>query len=101
MTTKRRLSASVDEDLIRAAEAAAARGEVSTVSAWVNEALRQKLDHERRLHALASFVATFEAEHGEISDAEMEHAARQARGRAVTVRTVKPARLARPKRRAG
>jgi hypothetical protein len=101
VSNKRRLSASVDEDLIQAAEAAVKRGGAPTVSAWVNEALRQKLDHERRLSALADFVDAFEAEHGEISDAEMERAARAARARAVAVRTVKPARAPRPRRRAG
>jgi Arc/MetJ-type ribon-helix-helix transcriptional regulator len=101
MSSKRRLSASVDEDLIRAAEAAVKRGSAPTVSAWVNEALRQKLDHERRLLALADFIEGFEAEHGEISEAEMERAARSARARAVTIRTVKPARSPRSRRRAG
>jgi Arc/MetJ-type ribon-helix-helix transcriptional regulator len=74
MSSKRRLSASVDEDLIRAAEAAVARGAAPTVSAWVNEALRQKLQHEQRLLALADLIGNFEAEHGEISTAEMDRA---------------------------
>jgi len=82
MKPKRRLSASVDDDLIRAAEAAAKRGDVPTVSAWVNDALRAKLEQEQRLRALASFVRSFEAEHGEITQAEMEQAARRARARA-------------------
>lgn len=101
MSTKRRLSASVDEDLIRAAEAAVKRGRAPTVSAWVNEALRQKLEHERRLLALADLIGSFEAEHGEISEAEMERAARSARARAESVRTVKPTRVSRTRRRAG
>ena len=102
MTAKRRLSASIDGDLIRAAEAAAKRGDVPTVSAWVNEALRAKLDQERRLQALASFVSDFEAEHGEISGQEMDRAARRARARAVSVRALARARVApRSRRRAG
>ena len=36
--------------------------------------------------ALDEFVAAFEAEHGEITEAEMSEAARRARGRAVVVR---------------
>jgi hypothetical protein len=102
MKSKRRLSASVDADLIRAAEAAAKRGDVPTVSAWVNEALRAKLDQERRLHALASFVSDFEAEHGAITTDEMDQAARRAR--AVSVRALVPARVrvtSRSRRRAG
>jgi hypothetical protein len=83
MKPKRRLSASVDDDLIRAGEAAAKRGDVPTVSAWVNDALRA-MEQEKRLRALASFVSSFEAEHGEIGEAEMEQAARRARARATT-----------------
>jgi hypothetical protein len=102
MKPKRRLSASVDDDLIRAAEAAAKRGDVPTVSAWVNDALRAKLEQEGRLRALASFVKSFETEHGEIGPAEMEQAARRARTRAVTVRANEPVHAtARGRRKAG
>ena len=102
MKAKRRLSASVDDDLIRAAEAAAKRGDVPTVSAWVNEALREKLDHERRLASLGSFIRGFEGANGEISEREMDDAARRARGRAVTVRALAPTpRNLRARRRAG
>jgi hypothetical protein len=102
MKPKRRLSASVDDDLIRAAEAAAKRGDVPTVSAWVNDALRAKLEQEGRLRALASFVNSFEAEHGEISQAEMEQVARRARTRAITVRATAPVRAgSRARRKAG
>jgi len=38
------------------------------------------------LRALDEFVAAFEAEHGEITEAEMSEASRRARGRAVVVR---------------
>ena len=92
MTGKQRLSASVDADLVAAAEAATARGEVPTLSAWVNDALRLKLEHDRRLQALAAFIGAFEAENGEIALEEMTRAARKASSRAVPVRTVaKPA----------
>ena len=56
------------------------------MSAWVNDALRLKADHDRRLRALDEFLAGYEAEHGEISEEEMREAARGARGRAVVVR---------------
>ena len=84
--TKQRLSASVDADLIGAAEAAAKRGEVANVSAWVNDAMRLKLEHDHRLQALAQFVEEYEEEFGEITAAEMESAEREARARAVVVR---------------
>ena len=92
MKPKERLSASVDADLIRAAEAAAKRGQVPTVSAWVNDALRLKLEHDLRSRALASFIEEFEAEHGVITQDEMDRAVRTARHRAISVRTIEPPR---------
>lgn len=80
---KVRLSASVDANLVAAAEAAVARGQLESVSAWVNEALRSKAEQDRRLEALAAFVASYEKEHGEISPDEMRAAARRARAHAV------------------
>ena len=73
---KARLSASVDADLVAAAEAAVASGRAESLSAWVNEALRAKAAHDCRLEALGAFVAEYEAEHGEISADEMRAAAR-------------------------
>jgi len=84
--TKQRLSASVDADLIDAAEAAAKRGEVANVSAWVNEAMRLKLEHDRGLALLAEVIAEFEAEHGEITTEDIEKAKRAALSRAWSVR---------------
>jgi|SRR5688572_19681348 len=86
MSIKERLSASVDSDLIKAAEAAVKRGLSVSVSAWVNDALRLKLEHERRLDALADFVTAYEKEHGEISSEEIRMATRRARARAIAVR---------------
>jgi hypothetical protein len=94
MKPKQRLSASVDADLVQAAEDAAKRGQVPTVSAWVNAALRLKLEHDRRLQALAAFIEEYETVHGEITPDEMEQAAREARHRAVPARA-----LARPRKR--
>lgn len=84
--SKHRLSASVDAELIEAAEKAVARGRSESVSAWVNEALRLKLAQERRLEALATFIAIYESEHGEITPEEIRLAVRRARASAVTVR---------------
>ena len=83
---KERLSASVDADLLAAAQEAVAQGRAESVSAWVNEALRLKAAHDQRLRALEEFVTAFEVKHGEITEAEMREAARRARGRAVVVR---------------
>lgn len=86
MSAKERLSASVDADLIEAARAAVARGEAESVSAWVNEALRAKAEHDLSLAALGAFIAEYEAEHGEITEQEMREATRDARSRAIVVR---------------
>jgi hypothetical protein len=63
-----------------------ARGRAESVCASVNEGLRLKAEHDQRLRALEEFVTAFEAEHGEITEAEMREAARRPRGRAVVVR---------------
>lgn len=86
MSAKERLSASVDADLIEAAQAAVARGEAESVSAWVNEALRAKAERDLGLAALGAFIAEYEAEHGEITEQEMREATRDARSRAIVVR---------------
>jgi Arc/MetJ-type ribon-helix-helix transcriptional regulator len=83
---KQRLSVSVDSDLIEAAEDAVSSGRTDSVSAWVNEALRSKLDQDRRLEALANFISAYEAKHGEITAEEMHHATRRARSTAIAVR---------------
>lgn len=86
MSGKQRLSASVDADLMAVAQEAITRGQAESVSAWVNDALRLKADHDRRLRALDDFLAGYEAEHGPVTEEEMRDAARRARGRAVVVR---------------
>lgn len=86
MSTKQRLSASVDAELIAAAQQAVTEGRTESLSAWVNDALRLKAGHDRRLQALDDFLAAYEAEHGQITEDEMRDAARRARERAVVVR---------------
>ncbi len=86
MKNKRRLSVSVDREYAEAAEAAVMEGRAPSVSAWVGDALRLKVEHDRRSDALAAFVAAHEAEHGVITDEEITDAARSARSRAVMVR---------------
>jgi hypothetical protein len=86
MTAKARLSATVDADLIAASQAAVAAGAAESVSAWVNDALRLKIEHDRRLRGIDDYIAAYEAEHGVITDEEMDAAHRAARARAVVVR---------------
>lgn len=86
MTTKQKLSATVDLEVLRAAEIAVQEGRVPNVSAWVNEAMRRHMDHERRMQALDDFIAAYEAEHGPVTDEDIRRATRRARERAVVVR---------------
>ena len=97
MKGKQRLSASVDAELIKAAQTAVDDGRAASISAWVNDALRLKAEHDRRMQALDSFLAAHEAEHGAISEAEIDEAVRRARSRATVVRTT-PADAARSHR---
>lgn len=98
MSTKLRLSVTVDPDVVAAAEAAVKAREADTVSAWVNDAMRLKLENDARLKALTFALGEFEREHGKITDEEMADAAREARRRAVVVRGT---RAGEPRRRHG
>lgn len=86
MTEKRRLSVSVDADLVQAGQAAVSAGTSASLSGWVNDALHRQVEHERRLRGIGEFIRAFEAEHGEITEAEMSEVARDMRARAIVVR---------------
>lgn len=86
MTEKRRLSVSVDADLVEAGQATVSAGEADSLSGWVNLALRRQVEHDRRLRGIDEFISAFEAEHGEITEAEMDQVARDLRARATVVR---------------
>lgn len=90
MTAKRRLSATVDAELIEASQAAVAAGRAESISGWVNDALRLKVEHDSRLQAIDDFITDYEAAHGTITEDEMAAAARNARERAVVVRGARP-----------
>ena len=87
MSGKHRLSASVDEDALAAAQKAVEEGRAANLSAWVNEALHRQADHDRRMRALDQFLAAYEDEHGVITEDEIHAASRRARERATVVRT--------------
>lgn len=86
MTPKQRLSASVDSALVKAGQRAVADGRAENLSAWVNDALRMKTEHDARMQALGEFIAVYESAHGVITEDEMIEASRRARERAVVVR---------------
>jgi len=95
MTRKQRLSASVDSQLLKAGQAAVASGSAESLSAWVNDALGMKADHDRRMKALDEFISTYETEFGPITDHEMNEVSRRFRAGAIVVRGT-PAGDARP-----
>lgn len=98
MTAKQRLSASVDAELLAEAQSAVEAGRADSISAWVNDALRLKAEHERRMAALDAFITTYEAEHGVITNAEMDEAVRRTRGRALVIRGGTPTKQAKSRR---
>ena len=83
---KARLTVTVDRDLLDAANDAVASGRAASLSAWVNRAIAERLQRERKLAALAEAVAAYEAEHGVISDREIADQLRADRASAVVIR---------------
>ncbi len=69
--TKRRVTLTIDADLLDEARAAVSDGDASSVSAWVNQAMADKTEHRRRLKALGEAIADYEAEFGKITPEEV------------------------------
>jgi hypothetical protein len=102
MSTKQRLSASVDASVLAAAEAAVSEGRASNISSWVNQALHRQAEHDQRMKALDEFLAVYESEYGAIGDDEIRDAGRRARARALVVRgTRRPSSTRRHRRAPG
>jgi hypothetical protein len=87
---KGRLTVTVDRALIDAGNAAVASGQADSLSGWVNLALRERAARERRLQAMAAVIATYEAEFGVISPAELAAQARADRRSAIIPSGAKP-----------
>jgi hypothetical protein len=69
--TKRRITVTVDADLVAAGANAVQAGQADSVSAWVNHALQRQTEHDHRVVALREAVTAYEAEFGEITCEEM------------------------------
>ncbi len=69
--TKRRVTLTIDADLLDEARAAVNDGDASSVSAWVNQAMADKSENKRRLKALGEAIADYEAEFGKITPEEV------------------------------
>lgn len=71
MARKERMTVTVDAELIEAGNRAVRAGRADSLSGWVNDALAERDQRERRLRGMAEAIATYEREHGVITDAEM------------------------------
>ena len=83
---KERLTVTIDPQLVEAGTKAVAEGRVASLSGWVNLALTERAEKERRLRALAEAVASYEEEFGEITPAELAGQERADRRNAIAVR---------------
>ncbi len=86
MSDKVRTTVSLDRALVDAAQDAVERGESPSVSAWVSEAIAERVGHLKRLRAMADALADYEAEHGVITQEEMDAVRRADAERAIVVR---------------
>jgi Arc/MetJ-type ribon-helix-helix transcriptional regulator len=83
---KERLTVTVDAELLAAANGAVERGSADSLSAWVNEALAARAERDEKLAALSDLIAEYEAEHGEITEADIAARHRADREAAIVVR---------------
>ena len=65
------MTVTVDAELIEAGNRAVKAGRADSLSSWVNDALVEREERERRLRGLAAAVAAYEREHGVITDDEL------------------------------
>ena len=82
---KDRLTVTVDPALVRAANEVVARGRASSLSAWVNVAIADRLAYEDRLAALGDAIAAYEAQHGKFTEEELAAEARLDRKRRIVI----------------
>lgn len=85
-TKKRRLTVTVDPELIEAAQHAVESGHAESVSGWVSAAIEDRVRRERRLQQLRVAIAEYEQEFGEITAEEVAAQQRADREGATVVR---------------
>lgn len=83
---KQRLTVTVDPDLIDAGQRAVQSGKAASVSGWVSDALADKVRRDQRLALLATAIADYEDEFGEITAEEIASQRRADRHDATVVR---------------
>jgi len=88
---KHRLTVTVDPALVEVGQRAVESGQAESLSGWVNAALMEKADRDRKLALLAAAVADYEREFGEITADEIAAQRRTDRRDATVVRGRRPA----------
>ena len=83
---KRRVTITVDEDVVEEAARAVEEGRAASVSAWIGEAMVARQANDRRLEALGELIAEYEAVHGTITDDELAQQTQADRDSAALVR---------------
>ena len=83
---KERLTVTVDPELIAAGAAAVEAGSADSLSGWVNQALAERAERDRKLAALDDAITAYEARAGSITDEELREQQRVDRAGAVVVR---------------
>jgi hypothetical protein len=90
-TRKRRLTVTVDPDLVEAGTRAVAEGEAESLSGWVSIALAEKVRRDEHLAHLRAAIGDYESEFGEITADEIAAQQRADREEAIVVRGRRPA----------
>jgi hypothetical protein len=83
---KERLTVTVDPAVVRAGNQAVKAGRAESLSGWVNLAMTELAERERRLQAMQEAVRQYEREFGNISAAELAAQEQADRRNAVVVR---------------
>lgn len=83
---KRRVTVTVDEDLLEAANAAASDGRARSVSERVAGAMAERRAREQRLVVLSELIHDYEVESGVITEDEMAEQAQRDRDAAALSR---------------
>lgn len=89
MSIKQRLTVTVDPELVEAGRRAVASGEAESVSGWVSAALEDRIRRDQQLSLLATAIADFEDEFGEITAEEIAVQRRADRQAATVVRGIR------------
>lgn len=91
---KKRLTVTVDPELVEAGNRAVADGEADSLSGWVSTALAEKVRRDQKLRHLSAAILEYEEELGEITTEEIQVQQRADREDAVVVRGRRSARRA-------